>query len=428
MNSFPPAPPNDFYFFIKTYYEMCRSRFSKIDAIAGKWEFEDLIPGLSDFDSRFICNNDMSSQDWCDMSMAVGSVHLELCKKFPQWIRILEHLPGINITWQEMTDEFTYYPEYMQWSFYHTSDEKRMNQATEKLGLRKWDKKDEYFHLKKFLTYYGPYDRNIDIPINLGAYAVKYPLHSRIMHYFNPPVQSAISLINRTAVRGKKEAFRLADEKYPHCRIFRDLLELVEKHYEEPQLYEQSALFFLEGRMFGILETLGEEISENLTLFQDAGKRTVPEWKEILREINQDASISIFENTKFSRLMKGRLFFYVNAPDYFDSIALIRNELNRIGKNFFIEPFSIFWKLKTGEKIHDPSIILKDLSHFLTQDEIDCALQFSELTDLDYRGKEKEIAKSIIEIYDGFYSALHRITEIVKEDYLKKNESQSVSI
>ncbi|MCM8765165.1 MAG: hypothetical protein NC830_07405, partial [Candidatus Omnitrophica bacterium] len=100
MNLLPAALENDFAFFIETYYQECKSRFGKIEAIAGKWEFEDLIPGLSDCDSRFICSNQMDAEDWCRMSMVVGQVHLDLCRDFPQWIRILEHLPGINLTWE----------------------------------------------------------------------------------------------------------------------------------------------------------------------------------------------------------------------------------------------------------------------------------------------------------------------------------------
>ncbi|MCM8825003.1 MAG: hypothetical protein NC937_02455 [Candidatus Omnitrophica bacterium] len=415
MTLLPAPPENNFAFFISTYYQECKNRFGKIEAIAGKWEFEDLIPGLSDFDSRYICSDQMGAQDWCDMSMIVGNVHLELCKRFPQWIRILEHLPGINITWQELTGENTYYPEYKQWSFYHTSNERNHISAKTHIELRKWDLKDEYFHLKKFLTYYGPYDRNIDVPINLGRFIVKYPLHSRVMHYFNPPIQSAVSIITKGTVRGKKESFRLAQKLFPHCAIFGEMLDLVDRHYEEPSLYQENALSFLESRMFETLKELLKEILENISLVPDAKNKTDRQLKEVLRNLQTEKNLVIFENAKFARLMKGRLFFYINAPDYFDSVYLIRNEMRRIGRNFFIAPFSIFWELKTGERIQDPSTILNELDDVLTKDEIDCTLKFARLTKLDYENKEMEIARQIIDIYDGFYSALHKITELVKK-------------
>lgn len=107
---FTPAPPNDFRHFIETYYTACRNRAPYIEAIAGKWRFEDLIPGMSDFDTRLICANGMTADDWCRMSTAVGQVHLDLCRSHPQWARILEHLPGINLTWNEWMDEAAYIP------------------------------------------------------------------------------------------------------------------------------------------------------------------------------------------------------------------------------------------------------------------------------------------------------------------------------
>ena len=105
---------NLFIFIMK----IVKKKFPKLEGIAGKWRFEDLIPGLSDFDSRFICADNMTIEDWCDLSEITGDVHLNLSKRFPHWARTLEHLPGINLTWQELMDERTYYPEYLQWSFY----------------------------------------------------------------------------------------------------------------------------------------------------------------------------------------------------------------------------------------------------------------------------------------------------------------------
>src|SRR5690606_23294976 len=61
---FEPRPANDFLAFMQTYYERCRQRIPKIVAVAAKWAFEDLIPGLSDFDTRFILRGPMSADDW----------------------------------------------------------------------------------------------------------------------------------------------------------------------------------------------------------------------------------------------------------------------------------------------------------------------------------------------------------------------------
>ena len=83
---FEPKPKNDFEEFFEFYYAECRDRLPRIAAIAAKWTFADLIPGMSDFDTRFILEDGMTVRDWCEMSTAVGEVHLELA----QVTRIIE--------------------------------------------------------------------------------------------------------------------------------------------------------------------------------------------------------------------------------------------------------------------------------------------------------------------------------------------------
>ena len=73
---FAPKPENDFADYIHTYYRECRYHFDRIEAIAGKWMFRDLIPGMSDFDTRFIVGDGMTVDDWCRMSSVVGEAHL----------------------------------------------------------------------------------------------------------------------------------------------------------------------------------------------------------------------------------------------------------------------------------------------------------------------------------------------------------------
>jgi hypothetical protein len=76
---FQRKPSNDFQQFYETYYQRCRTRCPKIRAVAAKWTFEDLIPGLSDFDTRFVTADDMTVSDWASMSIEVGHVHTQMC-------------------------------------------------------------------------------------------------------------------------------------------------------------------------------------------------------------------------------------------------------------------------------------------------------------------------------------------------------------
>lgn len=417
---FEPCPYNDFTEFIETYYTECRKRIPKIEAIAGKWTFEDLIPGMSDFDTRFICSNNMSVQDWCDMSTAVGEIHMDLCKKYPKWIRILEHLPGINVTWNEYTDDSSYYTEYRQWTIYHCSNSEKLEEAKEIFSKRAWDTRDEYYHLKKFLTYYGPYIRGIDPAINMGKFENKYPLHSRMMHYFTPPVQAAVSIILKKTITGKKESLRIAKELFPEeevSGVIDEIFHAIDKHYEIPEMYNDPALGALEDRLFKALKIIKTKLQENITIISTEARNCIDNWKKELGNVVIRPQTIIFDSSRFCRLMKGRLRFYANAPEYFDSLWLIQNELKRIGNMFYRIPYKVFWKLYTGESVENPdSIILKLVPGILTQSEAEKTLEFSKLASGEWKqGSEYELALDIADLFDEFFCGLYKIIDKIKQ-------------
>lgn len=413
---FTPRPENDFPEFIRTYYEKCKEKAPRIEVIVGKWTFEDLIPGMSDFDTRFIVTDNMTPQDWCDMSEAVGEVHLALCNEFPHWARILEHLPGVNMTWQELQSGETYFPECHQWSAYFGKKETFESTIAE-LKNRGFTAKDEFFHLKKFFLYYDAYDRDIDPAINLGHFENKYPLHSRITHYFNPPLQSAISVIRREWVRGKREAFLLAKKIFPEPEFMEYLLDIIDRHYEIEELYKEPALSELEERLFNYLKNVFHHLRKKITIVQVENADNPSEYREKLNGIVLDPCMQIFESAKFSRLMKGRLKFYARAGRFFDSKWLIRNELSRIGKSFFANPFTIYWKAFGDGKAFPPLEIAKNLSgEIFNQTDLSFIKRFSDLTMHGYQqGEELKIAEQIAEVMDGFYLALDKLVQRVKK-------------
>ena len=59
---FEPRPDFEFGGFYNTYYERCAAVCLKLAAIAAKWQYEDLILGLSDFDTRLIFHDGVSYQ------------------------------------------------------------------------------------------------------------------------------------------------------------------------------------------------------------------------------------------------------------------------------------------------------------------------------------------------------------------------------
>lgn len=410
---FAPRPENDFCQFIRTYYDECRYRFDRIEAIAGKWMFRDLIPGMSDFDTRFILRDGMSVDDWCRMSTAIGEAHFLLCRKYPGWARNLEHLPGINLTWSELADERIYYPEYQQWSFYHAETPANVSRTIEQFAGRKWDIKDEYFHLKKFCLFYGRYDRKIDPPVNLGVHANKYALHSRLMHYFNPPVMSAVCLLLKKSLPGKFDAFEIAARFFPDLKCWEMLNDIFSSGYEAPKWYAEARLVELENELEKALAEIAARLLTAVSLIPISAGVDISKWRQILRQIPMDPALIIFENAKFSRLMKGRLWFYANINEHFDSTWLIQNELRRLGNNFFRVPFGTYWKIKTGETIADPISILDRLrGDVLTDGEIAAVREFARLTPGTWEeGKERSIALAICDVFDEFFKALTKISE-----------------
>ncbi|HZP83841.1 MAG TPA: hypothetical protein VFB21_19530 [Chthonomonadaceae bacterium] len=406
---FAPAPENDFAEFIRVYYEESRARCDRVEALAAKWRFEDLIPGLSDVDSRLILHDSMTADDWCRMSSAMGALNLDLCRRYPQWVRTLEHPPGANLTWSELTAPRTYWPEVHHWTFYHAEPPHRVREAVQTYAARAWDSADELFYLNKFCAYYGRYDRGIDPAINLGVHAERYPLHSRILHYFSAPVHAAVCLLERRHFVGKREGLAAAERLFPGLRCWSLVREILEAEYRTPQWYAEPYLTELDDALETTLREMAARVGEVVTLVPRGAD--VAEWKRALPRVPTDPARIVFDFYKFARLMKGRIWFYLHAPDSFDSTWLIQNELGRIGGYFFRQPFRIYWQVKTGEAVEDPLTILDALrGDPLTDADIAAAREYARLTPGHWEpGTERAAASAVVAVFDDFFRALTKI-------------------
>ena len=278
------------------------------------------------------------------MSREVGRIHTEICREHPERARILEHLPGINLTWNETRDPLYYYPEFHQWTAYF-GFENKIAELGERLNNLPWSQTDELFCLKKFALYFTPYNREIDPPINLAEYENKYPLHSRFMHYFCPPVQSAVCLMKNRMVRGKAESLRYAHDIFPHPEIIDMIFEAVNRHYEIPDYYREPRLTEIEDGLFAYLKDVLRIISEETTLIDISPDDDSQILRRKLAPIGTGSMGRFFEGAKFCRMMMGRLLFYAEKIPHFDSTWLISHELKRIRRLFYETTFSAFGKI-----------------------------------------------------------------------------------
>lgn len=396
---------------MRMYHQRCLALVPNIRAVAAKWTFEDLIPGLSDFDTRFILDDGMATADWSAMSLAVGQVHTQMAHEFPRWARNLEHLPGLNLTVSEVTDPRLFYPEFQQWTLYE-GDPRKVEVIESYLNAHVWSPADELYHLKKFATFCGPYQRGIDPPVNLGPWESKYPLHSRFMHYFAPPVQAAVSLVQRRNVRGKFEALRLARVLFPNPHVIDLLLDVVlARHYEVPELYEEPCLGELERALEGYLADAWASLEPHLTLVKPAHSDSRGDIRRKVATLPVDPVQTFFEGVKFSRLMKGRLLFYAQDILWFDSAWLVRNELGRIAANFHDKPLSIYGRVRFGRTMTPAEVLDAIRSDVITSEEADGMSRFAEVARRPTPpGQEKAHARAVADVYDHVLAVIEKLS------------------
>jgi hypothetical protein len=413
---FEPRPANDFLDFMHAYHARCEARVPAIRAVAAKWTFEDLIPGLSDFDTRFIVADGMRVPDWQRMALEVGRVHTEMCREFPHWARNLEHTPGVNLTVSELCDPRLFYSEFQQWTFY-AGDAAAIAHVRGELAKHAWSPRDELHHLKKFAAFCGPYQRGIDPAVNLGPFEGKYPLHSRFMHYFAPPVQAAVSLALKQNMPGKLDALRKARDLFPHREVIDLILATLDEHYETPELYEEPRLTRLERELEAYLDAAWESLAPHVSLVRpERGDRSA-EVRRKVAAVPVDPVHGFFESAKFGRLLKGRLLFYAESIPWFDTAWLIRNELGRIVVSFYATPLSIYGQVRFGEKLGPGPVLDRLTGGLISAEERDAMNRFAAVASEPIApGKEREQSRRVAEVFD----VVTPVTEALGADLLQR--------
>jgi hypothetical protein len=396
---FEPAPANDFEDFCREYHERCRRRVPAIRIVGAKWRFEDLIPGLSDFDTRFIVADGMTADDWHHMSLAVGEVHTEMAREHAPWARILEHLPGVNVMIGEMCEPVLYYPEFAQWTLYDGPKD-AIDRVSSMLKQHAWSRRDELYHLKKVATYFGPYIRGIDPPINLGRWENKYPLHSRYMHYFTPPVQAMVSLKQRRTVRGKSESLRLAREIFPNPSTIDRIFQALDRHYGIEADCQDPHLAAIERELEEYLTDAWTSLAGRVTLVDVCPGETRRGLSAKIDAILVDPVEMFASGARFSRLIEGRLRFYAQEILWFDSIWLIQNELGRIVGNFHDKPLKAYGLIRFKESLSPRDVLDRLDGSLLSRGDAAGMRRFAALASQPVPpGKEKQRALEVADAY-----------------------------
>lgn len=419
QNATPQAlrPPDqeEFWTFAETYFRHCREQFPALQIATAKWNPEDLIPGLSDVDLRFIAANGTGPADWRRLDAIVGQVHTQLVLEHPEWLRNLEHTPGVAATPAELLEEPLYQPETQSWSDC-CGEREAWREIDRALKARPFGSRDESFHLKKFLNYFTPYQRGIDPPVNLGRYTPEYAVHSRLWHYFIPPAQSAACLLTRTHVRGKFEALGILERLYPEAAILAEVRDIVARRYQVPARDDAEALYALEERLFQFLQQLFRDLSEKVTLIEMDANPSV--CKERLTALGTDPMMTLFDGVRFARIRCGRYRFYLNAPVYFDSLWLTRNEFNWLRNYYTRGVFQAFLQLQLGLSEFDLDEALKLVQEGLGAEAASVVRQVFHLTWEGYeKGRDREALTQVLDLFPAYYEILEwMLREVRKGD------------
>lgn len=298
----------------------------QVVAVVAKWNPQDLVPGLSDLDFRIICDDGTTAEDWVLVDRVCGENHLAMVREHPEWNRINEHTPGAGITIVESLDQRFHNPEYQNWSLWWGRGD-WLDSLKTQMMRRPFGASDEQVHLSNFLNYYSAYVHGIDPPINLGDRAEKYAVHSRCWHYFAPPMVAAASILARRNFNGKRDALGWLHQHGYAVRQIEAVLEQVDVHYETSLLGDSAKLADFERFLLKAFDELWPHLLNSLNHFDF--DRTMPRShvKQHLSERAAQPLEVLMESIRFARIRAGRFYFYLNAPNYFDTKELLRREV-----------------------------------------------------------------------------------------------------
>lgn len=187
-------------------------------------------------------------------------------------------------------------------------------------------------------------------------------------------------------------------------------------NYQAPHYLREPGVSELEVHLEKYLQQAVNTLLEAGAGLDCAPNPAVQQLKNAVRRGDAGASevsvAQLFENIKFARLMKGRLWFYGQDVLWFDSEFLIRNELNRIRANFYETPLRLFARLVYQEDMEAERALQMMQGDVLEADEVAACRRFAAIAAIPKTDDELKLrALAIAEIFDPFLCALEKIMQ-----------------
>ncbi len=408
----PAHTQDEFDRFCEEYYGPILDRYEHAETVVSKWPRESLVPDFSDFDGRIIASDDIDRSTWADVDQMCGQIHKEMIEQHPEWVRILEHTPGIGIRWTEIYNERLYQPETHHWGYF-LGEQDEFRRLRQWLDDHSWEERDEYYYLGRFFYYYSPYIHGIDPPTNMDALADRYAVHSRILHYCVPALQAALSLIRKSPVRDKMETIRGWMELRPDDSLFDSFLEKIRAGYRCKEVGDENSLRVLEEECWQRLQEAMQLLPDVVTVIDMKDGAGFEAWKKRLDAFPENPLLTIFNGVRFARIRRGRYWCYLNVPEYFDVSFLIPNEFTWLKRWFTESIFRSYGRLKCDLEELDLDRILEAMQPEVVDKEgARVVREVFQIAFADYaKGAEAEALLNVMDVFPTY--------EVVLEDLLE---------
>jgi hypothetical protein len=214
-----------------------------------------------------------------------------------------------------------------------------------------------------------------------------------------------VSLATRRNVRGKLTSLCMARDLFGRPHVIDMVLDVVGRHYEVPDLYDDPRLGQLERELEGYLQGAWARLAGSVSLIEVDPADSRDDLRRKTAAVGQDPADAIFSSLRFARFLKGRLLFYAQTIPWFDSEWLIRNELNRLAANFYHSPLAAYGQIRFGAKLAAEDVLGRVRGNVLSADVCDDVKELVDLLNAPLaRGQERRRAQQVAAGFDAMYS------------------------